>query len=50
MPGNNDFQNLGGHKNVEGPLTPQKNSNDQDGTSPEESGSGENSGTTSSGK
>jgi len=50
MPGNNDFQNIGGLKNVEAPTTPQKGSADQDGMSPEENSSGETSGNNSSGK
>ena len=52
MPGNNDFQDLGGHKNLEGPITPQKKiSHDQDGQSPEDSnGSSDSSGSASSGK
>jgi hypothetical protein len=49
MPGNNDFQMLGGHKNIELPVTPQRNESDQDGTSPE-GDSNESGGSGSSGK
>lgn len=49
--GNKDFQNLGGHKTIEAPVTPQKN-NDQDDSQPEQAdpSSNENSGSGNSSK